>query len=267
MPHPSRRSCRLIFCIAILLFINMLARPNPEMLVVPTNAISDQEKSALYACLWDWRLCSNCEAGQICTGDVCISPKKRQLDMFWQFYRKKTRYMVVSSSPLRTHRDLITIIQVLKVNQRVPRSTLIKEYLHQLGQNNPPSVQSLCSVFELAAEILTMMECSDRQLIGEQCESSFRSIMWSNNESLQDFVESAILRRDPLPLDFSKLRAKDLRKAGLRFQGTENLRNHLKLDRRTGYVQIFHHTSLLKLYLLSTRGDQDVEPAAGPSQE
>jgi hypothetical protein len=48
--------------------------------------------------------------------------------------------------------------------------------------------------------------------------------------------------------------ARKLKKhAGLSFRPTDDLRIHLKLNQRTGVVEIFHHTAFLKEHLKLTR--------------
>jgi hypothetical protein len=50
------------------------------------------------------------------------------------------------------------------------------------------------------------------------------------------------------------LAARNLKKhAGLRFEPTDDLRNHLKLDRKRGVVEIYHHTAFLKEHLIATQ--------------
>jgi hypothetical protein len=57
----------------------------------------------------------------------------------------------------------------------------------------------------------------------------------------------------------SELRAKSLKKAAsLKFQPTDDLSNHLKLDQKRGIVEIYHHTAVLKEHLIANqpiRGD------------
>ena len=58
-----------------------------------------------------------------------------------------------------------------------------------------------------------------------------------------------------LPVSIKKaLLARKLKKvAGLTFRGTDDLRNHFKLDHKTGVVEVFHHTSFLKEHLRLTK--------------
>ena len=61
---------------------------------------------------------------------------------------------------------------------------------------------------------------------------------------------------DPRSSDDIKaaLMAKKLKKrAGLSFRPTDDLRDHLQLDRKTGSVEIYHHTAFLKEHLRLTK--------------
>ena len=50
------------------------------------------------------------------------------------------------------------------------------------------------------------------------------------------------------------LMARKLKKrAGLRFRPTDDLRSHLQLDRKSGSVDIYHHTAFLKEHLRLTK--------------
>lgn len=52
----------------------------------------------------------------------------------------------------------------------------------------------------------------------------------------------------------ASLTAKKLKKrAGLKFRPTDDLRSHLKLDRKNGVVEIYHHTAFLKEHLRLTK--------------
>ncbi|KAK6538882.1 hypothetical protein TWF694_010440 [Orbilia ellipsospora] len=52
-----------------------------------------------------------------------------------------------------------------------------------------------------------------------------------------------------------------MRRGRLSFQPTENLSNHLKLDRKTGVIEIFHHTAFLKESLRITKDQRGNPPS------
>ena len=73
-----------------------------------------------------------------------------------------------------------------------------------------------------------------------------------------EFITSVFLKTDHPSIDQIKhnLRATKLKKrAGLSFEATDDLRNHLKLDKKRAAVQVFHHTAFLKEQLRLTRDE------------
>jgi hypothetical protein len=71
-----------------------------------------------------------------------------------------------------------------------------------------------------------------------------------------EFITSIFPKTDHPSIDDIKdnLRATRLKKrARLSFEPTDDLRNHLKLDRKRAVVEIFHHTALLKEQLRLTK--------------
>lgn len=89
---------------------------------------------------------------------------------------------------------------------------------------------------------------------------------WTNEHTLTQLVQAAFPDLDKLTLDDgvsdgaeqlirSTLTARRLSKrSGLTFEPTDDLRNHLRLDRKLGTVHIFHHVAFLKEHLRLTKG-------------
>ena len=74
------------------------------------------------------------------------------------------------------------------------------------------------------------------------------------------FIASIFPKTDHPSIDDIKdnLRATRLKKrAKLRFKPTNDLRNHLKLDRKRAVVEIFHHTAFLKEQLRLTKDEPE----------
>jgi len=87
---------------------------------------------------------------------------------------------------------------------------------------------------------------------------------WRSDDSLETFVRACFPGLDQQPLATTRLdriqqsvrdnlNARHLRaKAGLAFEPTDDLRHHLKLDKKVGTVKIFHHVGFLKEHLRLT---------------
>lgn len=120
-----------------------------------------------------------------------------------------------------------------------------------------PSPGDQTRAFNLAAHILCMVNCTPLQEASDDfTEYSYVPLSWRNENSAVGFIHEAFpvtehpyFDKDGKPkrLDITNsLAAKYLKKAGLRFEATDDLRAHLNLDRKKGVVQVFHRTAVLK---------------------
>jgi hypothetical protein len=131
--------------------------------------------------------------------------------------------------------------------------------------------------FNLAMRIMTTVCCSIENQVSGQLEYGSEPVVWRNDKSFQDFTRSIFPASDQITLndnDESLLRIKEhvtaiwLRKvANLRFCGTDDLKNHLSLDQRTGIVEIYHSTSTLKEHLTATRDIGSSEASASSTSQ
>jgi hypothetical protein len=81
-------------------------------------------------------------------------------------------------------------------------------------------------------------------------------VPWRGDIPFSEFITSIFPKTDHPSIDQIKdnLRAIKLKKrAGIKFEPTDDLRYHLKLDRKRAVVEIFHHTAFLKEHLRLTR--------------
>ncbi|KAI8716660.1 hypothetical protein NCS52_00960200 [Fusarium sp. LHS14.1] len=120
---------------------------------------------------------------------------------------------------------------------------------------------------------MSMVKCSADNQPSGILELGTQPIRWHSDSSLADFMAKAFPQGDKGNLhvrdDSGKIRdlrstvtARRLKKvACLRFEGTDDLRNHLKMDVKEGVVEVFHCTSVLKEYLTAHPDAQGVIPA------
>jgi hypothetical protein len=132
------------------------------------------------------------------------------------------------------------------------------------GQNVPPVVDQ-DRAFNLAVGIMTMINCSTTKQSSGFLELGSEAIAWREGVAFAQFIEDAFPKTNHPSLNDNQsshksrnvkaaLAAKRLRRiAGLRFQATDDLRNHLRLDQEAGILQIYHHTAFLKESLIATR--------------
>ena len=105
-----------------------------------------------------------------------------------------------------------------------------------------------------------MISCSFENQSWSILESGGRDLVWRGDRSVANFIQASLPVRDHPGLhdvlagNAQALLAVDLKKrAGLKFEGTDDLQNHLRLDSATGVVSIYHHTAVLKEQLLATK--------------
>jgi hypothetical protein len=174
-------------------------------------------------------------------------------DSFLAFYHSQCTAALQDRrvrSLIRTHRDLVDIIVVLKHPDTTRGS--IKEKL-QKRLTAPPEASTedtLCNVIDLAAGILSMTSVGTlRQIIGP----SHTTLQWKDEEGLKGLLSrqfSVVPFGLPHALGSVKLErlftARNLERiAGMEITWTSNLADHLRLlddDRR---VAIFHHAHFL----------------------
>ncbi len=149
---------------------------------------------------------------------------------------------------IRTHRDIISIAQAMKMGQ--PR-TAIKDTLGpKLSQPKPANEDEvLDGSIDLVARLLLMIEFGYLQygFTGR------RQILW-RNDSVQEFLKDHFQVPQNLGEENVKLEkifnAGNLgRIAGIEIEWTKNLADHLRLEDDDRKVAIFYHASFLDCQL------------------
>jgi hypothetical protein len=116
--------------------------------------------------------------------------------------------------------------------------------------------------FNLAIKIMNMLNCSieNRSLDGLDlgpCPTS-----WGGDKSHHEFIKATFPVKDYVRLcetgvssDIKRrLNATQLKRvARIKFKRTDDLKNHLRFDPNTGVMEIFHHVTFLREYMLATR--------------
>ncbi|KAF3155247.1 hypothetical protein TWF569_009774 [Orbilia oligospora] len=205
---------------------------------------TDENRNGLYNALWGWSFCDGCRYTGICTLVTCPSNRMPSLERYFGHYKE----LVCSYSHdlenhrmdavVSSHEEIFHLIRVLKETPNITRGALAKQVF---GNPNNMGIESEQEhVIGLAVKALTMdtpfhvflealFPMIDHPGFGEDASASF----WEMKSSITG----------------SKL----IRKGGLSFSPTEDLSNHLKLNRKTGVIEIFHHTAFLKENLRITR--------------
>ena len=101
-----------------------------------------------------------------------------------------------------------------------------------------------------------MINCSSSRQSSVLLEYGNEQARWHLNDTFSQFLNDVFPKTSHPSIDEikSELLATKLKKnARLEFQPTDDLRNHLRLDKKAGVVEIFHHTAFLKEQLRLTK--------------
>jgi len=207
---------------------------------------SDEDLKRLCQVLWKLEYCDQCILGKACLTNRCAWSKSRRPETFLEFYKTIAwipEALVNTNYALKDHQDLIGVVQLLKHNPTEPISVLMVRHFSASGENVLPGTTDQAAAFDLGIRVLTTIECSGRN----RCSRS-------QDQSIQQLMEAVIPFGSPCSaMVGEQLNARDLRSiAGVEFLGTNDLSKHLSFDRKTGKLQIFHQTTVLKLYLSGT---------------
>ena len=237
----------------------------------PLDSTSDTELQMLGRIIWDWKLCGSCDGKAVCTSVGCPWYRAKRLGRFWSYYKEITasyvpELLTESLPALRTHEDLFEILRLLKAQPNATRSESTHGYFsrrsNDAGKCPPPSDQN--RAFNFAARVLLMVNCTVPNQYSGILEYGEHSIPWRGNISISRFMSDVFPTTDhPYLNDVEgslktedikgSLAAKNLKKVGLQFEATNDISNHLKLNRKQGVLQIFHHSAVLKENLLASK--------------
>ncbi|RYO83798.1 hypothetical protein DL766_001420 [Monosporascus sp. MC13-8B] len=240
----------------------------------PLQGVSDGHMKKLCQVLWNWELCETCQNGQPCRGPKCPWRRSSRLEAFFGFYKEVTSSYVPellfgSQPALRSHDDVCDIIRFLKSQQGATRSELTVQYFSRRAKDSElPPIADQHRAFNIAVKIMSMVTCSAENQPSGLLELGTQPLPWHDDTSFASFITRAFPRVDIGDLEIkdnsgkttdvkSAITARGVKKiAALSFQGTDDLRNHLRLDARNGAVEIYHYTSVLKEHLMASQSQQ-----------
>ncbi|KAK0382497.1 hypothetical protein CLIM01_00154 [Colletotrichum limetticola] len=233
-----------------------------EMETSPLKAITTPQLDMLCEALWDWKPHVDNEI-------VDARRETTKLGPYFQYYREITAsYVSVAFPPyeiqaLRSHDDLLDIIKLIKSNPEATRTDLTTTHFSG-RQNGGKTVQKDENIaFNLAVGVILMISCSYERQPGRLGTST-----WKDEQSVRELVSTMFPARERpdiveaqrfSPIKSTLTATKLKRVARLSFQGTDDLRNHLRLDPETGVVELYHHTAFLKECLKASK-DAQAEP-------
>lgn len=227
----------------------------------PLSKVTTPQLQQLTRVLWSWSICAECSAGKPCQTEQCPWQRSTILGRFFEFYKTLTALYEADVRPvqqpsLRSHEDLMTIIEELKSNPEVTRNALLEKLFA-----DRPARSDQERAINIAVRVMMMVNCSALRQSSALLEHGSHQAPWRSDVPFSEFITSIFPKTDHPSIDHIKenLRATKLKKrAGLRFEPTDDLRSHLKLDRKRAVVEIFHHTAFLKEQLRLTKDEPGI---------
>ncbi|KAL3417856.1 hypothetical protein PVAG01_10866 [Phlyctema vagabunda] len=238
----------------------------------PFERMTTQDMQELAQVLWSWSTCGEC-IPRSCTKGSCPNNRMNRLEHIFRYYRAllagyDSDSLLVEprqSGALRSYDDLYRVLEYIKMYPEATKAELLKG-LFADSIDAESSIADQEQAVNLALRIMLMVNCCSRFLSLGLLESGMSQITWKDNVGLSQYISDIFPMTDHPSLNDGEdqrspslknsLTALKLKKrAGLRFQGTNYLTDHLKLDRKTGVVEVFHHTAFLKEHLLLTRAE------------
>lgn len=239
-----------------------VARSKAVSPAIPTTGMQLSEINSsllpqLGCALWSWKLCSNCLAGTSCADATCPAYNTTRLQRFYQFYIAiVSSYEDDAAGPdaivLRTHEDLFQAILLLRQN---PEKT--RQEFGELLMRDSRSAGDVFRAITLAARVLTMIDCSTSYLSTDRLEKGNSRICWKDDSAFGKYLQDLFPTQNHPIFSYpdseafadakGELLGRKLRKhLNLKFRPTHDIRNHLRLNRRSNVLEIYHYTSFIK---------------------
>ncbi|KAK8068548.1 hypothetical protein PG996_007660 [Apiospora saccharicola] len=246
----------------------------------PLQKAAIEDLESLCKVLWGWPECTLCTVQNPCSGiSACSWHRFKRLAPFFDHYRDMIkRYLpdfeMGSPQALRDHSDLRAIIRLIGSNPSTPLAGLTDQYFRGNGTrySSPPTTTDQHRAFSLALHIMSMVTVAAQNSYIDDLEAALLPDVWSDNVSPMQYLESVLQGQSgvrsaasPGPgqglaqnLEVNRVlkspKARRLSKVGkLSFKATNNLNDHLKLDKKKGVVKLFRHAAFLKEQLLASR--------------
>ncbi|KAK8053656.1 hypothetical protein PG996_012957 [Apiospora saccharicola] len=164
----------------------------------PLKEIKESKLQRLCTLLWDWEICEACRKGRQCQERDCPWQRSSKLDNFFAFYKEVTSSYVpelLAGSPaaLRSHDDLLDLIEIIKNQPIRPRAELIAAYFAQregTSKSSRPADQH--RAVNLAVQAISVVSCpTSNRSSSEVLELGSLPVVWPDGVGFGDFMCSA----------------------------------------------------------------------------
>jgi hypothetical protein len=235
----------------------------------PLERVTENDFQQLCQVLWSWPQCDECQNGKCCPSLDCPFKRVKRLLRFKEHYKDlaaayEPDVALGEEVALERHDDLLDLIRGLRTKPDITRAAFADESFSNRPNRRPPPVDDQERVINLAVKVMAMVNCAAQYEASGLLEHGTFQRRWQRDVTFSQFMNDAFLTTDHPSLNDadtgagldmkSALMATKLKKqAGLKFRPTDDLRCHLRLNRKTGIVDIFHHTAFLKEHLRITK--------------
>ncbi|KAF7880389.1 uncharacterized protein EAF02_007235 [Botrytis sinoallii] len=218
----------------------------------PLGKVTTPQLQALAKVLWSWFIYKN----TLCKTPNCSWSRSTTLSRYFEFFKISTSgykcNIVPGQSPgLSSYNDLFRMIEQLKSSPELSKAELLEKFF-----TDRPTRPYQERALNLAVQVVMMINCSVFRQSSVLLEYGNEQARWHLNDTFLQFLNDVFPKTFHPSIDEikSELLATKLKKnARLEFRPTDDLRNHLRLDRKLGVVEIFHHTAFLKEQLRLTK--------------
>lgn len=185
----------------------------------------------------------------------------RDFNHFFENYSSEIRQLcfgvtgssswIINQLAVQTHQDILHVCKVLASNKSVGRSKVREELRHHFGSStigDKPIDRSI----DLTVRLWLMVNVRDPELPIYDPQKS--SVQWPDSDSLLEFMRKQFpatdtelsLKEARLHTSFTAAYLVDV--CGLQLDWTDNLQDHLFLDRRSKTLRVFAHQPILAGY-------------------
>ena len=172
---------------------------------------------------------------------------------------------------LKTHEDLWKAIRILRSDPDTTRAGFYQMLLSAETSISPKSTWNqpdLDNATTVVVKLLTMIDSSALHRSSDRLEKGSSRISWTDDVPFSKFLQDLFPTENHPVLSYptndllldmkSELKAIKLKKRlDISLRPTHDLRNHLRLDRKSNTLEIYHHIGFLKEQLRATKGHGD----------
>lgn len=195
--------------------------------------------------------------------------KSKHLKAFFDHFKKivvsyDAVETVTGHATLDSLDELFNALRVLKANPCLGRDALLRELFGNARQPAYEGIERQELALNTLMEVSFLINCAGQPQSLASLELGHYATPWSGNMTMSAFVDTSFRaiysstseqKGGNMHEYEGQVTASMIQKqAGLTIQPTDNLRNHLRLDRRNNVLQVFHHAGYLKQQLRLSKG-------------